>query len=221
MALSTAAGDARVILWTLGAIGQFLFLIHLFRRWIAEPYAPEELNPTWFLPSAGALTAPMTAPLDDGLIESTAWCLFGVGFVFWVVMLTIIVRRLIADAPMPAALRPSLFILFAPAGLAANAWFNLAPESGDVFPVAVSHFGLFMVIALVASMRFVSEAGVTLGWWSTTFPTATLAAAFLRLGEGGRPVEGLIGAGLLALATLFAAAALIITLRVAWRAARA
>ena len=206
-------------LWAMAAVGHLLLLAAYVGRWVTRDFSAAALNPTWFLPAAGLMTAPMTAPASVAL--HPILFLFGVGFSLWLILLPLVFRRVVFEPALAPKLRPTLFILAAPFGLAANALLRLTPELAPAFgtlPAAVlAYGGCFLLAALLLRVRFFLAAGVALSWWATTFPVATVAVALLRLSQlDGALLPRVLGLTALTFAGLGVAFALVATVRVAW-----
>ena len=132
----------------------------------------------------------------------------------WLGLLPVVLRRLVFEPALDPPLRPTLFILAAPAGLACNSILNLAPEAPVAVPATLAYFGVFMIAALLFQPRFILGAGVTLSWWGTTFPVATVATAILGLSQRtGSAVDLGVGVAVLALACAFTTVAVVATVR--------
>ncbi len=208
---SWGAGEG---LWMIASALHLISLLTFVGRWLTHDYAPSELNPTWFLPAAGIMTSAMTWP-GTGPI-AFPMVTFGAGLMLWVMLLPLVFRRLVFEPAVAPELRPTLFIVAAPFGLAAGALLTLFPQTSWHGPVLLLSGGAFFIAALVLQLRFISEAGITLSWWATTFPVATVAAGFLRVSEAAGPLTLYAGLALFALAILTTGFALIATARAAW-----
>ncbi len=221
MAAMVIGGQAAAVsplggpLWLAATLGHLMLLISFVGRWLTRDYGAGELNPTWFLPAAGIMTSALSWPGYG----PTALPLFTLasGAMLWVLLLPLVFRRLVFEPAIDPKLRPSLFILAAPFGLAAGGLMTLFPAIPTLIPAALLCGGAFFILVLVTQVRFLAEAGVTLGWWATTFPVATVAAGFLRLPAMELAEARWIGTGLMGLATLTTSIALIASLRSAGR----
>lgn len=198
-------------LWLLATVGHLLLLLRFVGQWLAREYAPEELNPTWFLPAAGIMTAALSWP-GFGPVALPAFTL-AAGAMLWLLLLPLVFRRLVFEPALEAKLRPSLFILAAPFGLIAGGFLTLVPDAPPQLVIAFLSAGAFFILVLLTQPRFLAKAGITLTWWATTFPIAAVAAAFLRLSGDPTDWASLAGTGLLVLATGTTSLAVIATLR--------
>lgn len=202
------------LIWLATSLGHLVLLFTFVGNWLTHEYSPEDLNPTWFLPAAGIMTAPMTWP-GVGPSEFPL-ALFGIGSVLWAMLLPIIFRRLVFEPAVSPELRPTLFIIAAPFGLAANALLTLFPDGNAHWPALLLSGGAFVILTLSVQISFLRRAGVSLSWWATTFPIATVAAGFLRLPASEAPLWSYLGVGGLMLAGLTTSFACLATVRSAW-----
>jgi len=203
------------MLWAGASAGHLLLLVGFVGRWLSHEYAPDDLNPTWFLPAAGLMTSPMTWPGHGPIIIPLM--LLGIGAFLWIVLLPLVFRRLVFEPAVAPELRPTLFILAAPFGLFSGALMTLFPESVPPLVMAALSGGTLFIFVLVTQWKFLSEAGVTLSWWAATFPVSTVAIGFLRTdpvgGDSSAPI--LAGLALGSLACLTSLIAVIATFRAA------
>ncbi|MEM7329079.1 MAG: hypothetical protein AAF437_10085 [Pseudomonadota bacterium] len=202
------------IIWLIASVFHFILLMAFVGRWLRHDYAPADLNPTWFLPAAGIMTSAMTWP-GFGPIEFPLLT-FGAGLMVWIMLLPLVFRRLVFEPAVAPELRPTLFIVAAPFGLAAGAHLTLFPTLEWHVPFLLLSGGAFFIAVLLLQLSFIRKAGITLSWWATTFPVATVAAGFLRVSDHSGEVALYLGAGLLLLACLTTSFALIATVRAAW-----
>lgn len=205
--------DIGGLIWLLASVGHFALLLGFVGRWLTHDFVPENLNPTWFLPAAGIMTSPMTWP-GYGPAELPI-ILLAVGGTLWVMLLPLVFRRIVFEPAVPAILRPTLFIIAAPFGLAAGALITLFPDPQSRIPFALLSGGAFFILVLMTQVRFLSKAGIVLSWWATTFPVATIAAGFFRIDHMKNSISLVIGGGLLALACLTTLMAVLATLQAA------
>jgi hypothetical protein len=101
------------LLWAGGALLQLGFTLAILSSWMFHShYDIKHANPAWFIPVVGNLFVPIVG----GRFASPelGWFFFSVGIVFWVVLMTIVVYRVVFHDPVPLRLQPTLFILLAP-----------------------------------------------------------------------------------------------------------
>ena len=138
-------------LWGIGAIVQLSLTLLVMHSWIHhDHYRLEHANPSWFIPVVGNIIAPITGT-KLGHME-VSWFFFGVGIVFWMVLLTIIINRLIFHEALPKRFKPMLFILLAPPSIGFVSYSSLVPELTDLSGILAS-VALFTAILLVLNIN--------------------------------------------------------------------
>ncbi|WP_417880494.1 SLAC1 anion channel family protein [Vibrio sp.] len=168
-------------LWGFGAIVQLSLTLLIMHSWIHhDHYQLEHANPSWFIPVVGNIIAPITGA-QLGYIE-VSWFFFGVGIVFWMVLLTIITNRLIFHAALPTPFKPMLFILLAPPSIGFVSYSSLVPELTDFSRILVS-VALFTAILLLLNINQFRKVGFYLSSWAFSFPVATFNVALFRYAE--------------------------------------
>ncbi len=174
-----AEGPARVI-WMIGATGQAALTLAVISGWIGHrPFQHLHVSPAWFIPAVGNVVAPV-AGVPLGFVE-LSWMFFAVGAMFWIVLLTLVMNRLIFHDPLPGKLLPTLVILIAPPAVAFLAWLSL--NGGVLDPFArILFYVAVMFAALVAVQAAQSFRGLpfALSWWALSFPLAALTIATYR-----------------------------------------
>jgi tellurite resistance protein len=105
-----------------------------------------------------------------------SWFFFSVGFVFWLVLQTIIFNRVIFHHPLPEKMIPTLFILIAPPAVGFIAYVKLT-GGVDNFARLLYYFALFIVLLLIALYRQFCSIQFYLSWWAYSFPVAAITIA--------------------------------------------
>lgn len=193
-AVPVQLGLARV-LWTVGAALHLALTLAVLRSWIEHSrYEVAHTNPAWFIPVVGNVLVPMAgirfAPAD------VSWLFFSVGLVFWIVLLTIVVYRLIFHPPLPGKMVPTLFILLAPPSASFLSWVALT-GGVDAFARILYFTAVFFFLLLLTQLPKFARLGFALSWWATSFPLAAFTIATLVMGERtGAEFYGWVGQGL-------------------------
>ncbi|WP_217125381.1 SLAC1 anion channel family protein [Hydrogenophilus thiooxidans] len=166
--------------WLLGAIGHALLVPMIMHTWLHHTnYQVTHINPAWFIPVVGNVVAPL-AGVGYGHLEAS-WYFFAVGIVFWLVLLTIVVHRLIFFEPLPQRLAPTLFILLAPPSVGMLAWLKLDGETLDATARILYGVALFLALVLATNaVRFV-KVPFFLSAWAYSFPLAALTVATMTM----------------------------------------
>jgi tellurite resistance protein len=209
-ALMALAPGAAHLIWIVGATGQGVFSVAVITSWIGHrPFQTPQLSPAWFIPAVGNLVVPVAGvPLG---YADVSWLFFSAGLMFWVVLLTLVMNRLMFHDPLPGRMVPTLMILVAPPAVGYIAWLRLAGEPGAFGHILLS-LGYVFALLVVAQARRFARIPFALSWWALSFPVAALSiASFLHAGSGGGAVYRLVGAGLLGLLVLLIAFLLVRT----------
>jgi len=201
-ALYTAYPAAAHVIWVLGAIGQGVLTIAVVSGWISHrPFEVGHLTPAWFIPAVGNVVVPV-AGVRLGYVE-LSWLFFSGGLVFWIVLLTLVMNRLVFHNPIPARLFPTLVILIAPPAVAFVAYLNLMEGQIDPFArILLNTAYVFTALVLVQGPKL-ARLPFALSWWALSFPVASLAIAsfaYARVAASGAHLV----IGYLALAALAA-----------------
>ncbi len=179
-------------LWVIGAVLQVLAMIMVLNAWVhRENLQPAHAVPVWFIPAVANVVLPL-AGVRLGMVE-VSWWFFAVGMLFWIVLLTLVLNRLLfVQPPIPQRLVPTLCILLAPPAVAFLSWLQLtgqhaqaggagAAGAHELDAMGHSLFGLALFFALFLATqvhRFV-RLPFFLSWWAFSFPTAAFATACL------------------------------------------
>lgn len=173
--------DLARLLWGVGAGAHLLLTIAVMSSWINQThYEIVHSNPAWFIPVVGNIVVPIAgvnfAPAD------LSWFFFAIGLLFWLVLLTIVVYRLIFHTPLPGKLVPTLFILLAPPSVGFIAWVALTGGI-DSFARLLYFAAVFLFLLLMVQLPRFSGLSFTLSWWAYSFPLAAFSIATMVMGE--------------------------------------
>lgn len=177
-------GPIALPLWIIGAVLQALVLLLILNAWVhRETLKPAHINPVWFIPAVANVLIPL-AGVRLGLIE-VSWWFFGVGVMFWGVLLTLVLARLILVQPfLPDRLVPALCIFLAPPAVGFLSWVLLTgqyPDGPGLDPVGHLLFGLslFFALFLVIQVPRFARLPFFISWWAFSFPVAAFTSACL------------------------------------------
>ena len=199
-------------LWAVGALAQLGVTAWVMGRWWkgngAGGLVWASVTPALFIPIVGNVLVPL-AGVPLGHVEWSA-AQFGVGLLFWPVVLILIGVRIATQGLWPERMRPASFIVVAPPAVVGLA----ALQFGAPAIVAWGLWGMALFSAAWAALqaRVIAAMPFGLPHWGLSFPLAALAALTLRLGQGGGFVATL-GTLLLALASLVITALVLATVK--------
>ncbi len=206
---STAKADGDVLslrgmtvgLWGLSSLGQLATTVWVCQRWWAGPKSGglswPVVAPGLLVPIVGNVLAPLAGvPLG---FAPWAAAQFGIGLLFWPVVLALMAVRLALQGLWPDRLLPSTFILIAPPAVIGLSSLQLgAPEVVGWICWGIALFTLLWVGTLLRRMG-----GTPFGMahWGASFPMAALAGLTLRL-AGTQGFMSMLATLLLALTSL-------------------
>ena len=179
MILASHLGQAAPLLaegiWIVAAVINVAISVIIVTFWIGRDCHISQVAPVWFIPVVGNLVIPIVgAPMG---YTQLGWMIFAVGLLFWLVLFTVILYRLIFERPLENPQRPSLFILIAPPALCFVSYVVL--KGGLVDGVASMFLGvsIFMLLILLPQVPALMRLPFGISWWSYTFPLAVFSVA--------------------------------------------
>lgn len=199
-------------LWLLGVVLQGGLTIAVISGWIGHrAFQTPHLSPAWFIPAVGNVIVPI-AGVQMGYVE-ISWYFLSVGLIFWIVLLTLVMNRLIFHDPMPGRLQPTLVILIAPPAVGFLAWFHLTNEIDAFARILMNGAYLFTALVAVQLPRIV-KLPFALSFWALSFPFAAVTiASFLFAQHTGSMAHHVFGIILMAVLVAIIVALLARTVR--------
>ena len=188
-------------LWWVGSLSQLWVTVWVLSRWWRGNQAGglqwATVTPALFIPIVGNVLVPLAGvPLGH-----TEWATaqFGIGLLFWPVVLVMLLVRVAVAGMWPERLRPAVFILIAPPAVIGLSALQLGAPVG----VAWGLWGvaLFSFLWAGSQARAIAGQPFAVPHWGLSFPLAAFAALTLRLATPGSMLA-VVGPVLLALATL-------------------
>lgn len=207
-------GDVVRPVFMLGVIAQAVLTLSVISGWVGNrSFQHGHLSPAWFIPAVGNVLVPLIGvPLG---YTDLSWFFFSFGIVFWIVLLTLVVNRLIFHDPLPGKLQPTLVILIAPPAIGFVAWVLLVGGLDPFGRILVNSAYVFAAIVIVQLPRLFTLP-FAMSFWALSFPVAALTVASFRYGElGGNAFFTQLGTGLLVVLTILIAGLLLRTVKAA------
>jgi len=188
-------------LWLAGTALQGVLAFAVIASWIGHrSFQHPHLGPAWFIPAVGNVIVPI-AGMAFGYVE-TSWFFFSMGLLFWIVLLTLVVNRLIFHDPLPARLQPTLVILIAPPAVGFVAYLQLTGGLDHFAHVLLEIAYVFAIVVLIQLPKLL-RLPFAMSFWALSFPLAALTIATLKYGAlAGSGFHLHLGQGLLALLLL-------------------
>ncbi|MFY9262456.1 MAG: hypothetical protein GX483_02915 [Actinomycetaceae bacterium] len=178
-ASSPVVPQAANVIWWFGAVGQLIIMLYVVSQWSKRSEIEmKHVTPVWLLPIVGNVIAAMAVP-RVGNVE-LAWLSFGVGLLFWLGILPILLYRLLlATEPFPKIMLPSYAIMLAPPAVVYISWFQLTGDATG--PVSYILYGTLWAFAILLVMEHkrLRQVPFALTYLAYTFPLAALAVVSL------------------------------------------
>lgn len=151
------------------------FAAWILSFWMRGEMPLESVHGGYFLPiSAAGLVGALTAA-ETGL-DWLAVGSFAIGIFFWLVISVFFFLRLALRPAMPAPLIPTLAIMIAPPAVASAAWLRISGGQPNHLFEGLSAMTAFMVLIQIMLLPRYRALPFSLGFWSFTFPVASVAA---------------------------------------------
>jgi tellurite resistance protein len=166
--------------WMIGAPMHLALLLRTLKVWFHKEFEIHAFNPSWFIPVVGPILIPI-AGVHWAHLEIN-WFFFAIGLIYWLVLLSIFMNRVIFHHPIPAKLVPTLFILIAPASVGFISYMRLT-DSLDGFARVLFYFGVFTALMLVTMADRFRRIPFFISWWAYTFPLDALTLSTILMAE--------------------------------------
>jgi tellurite resistance protein len=206
VALLPSLPGLALLFWAAGSALHLLLTLYIVSVWIHhDRFEINHINPAWFIPVVGNALVPI-AGVPLGYLE-LSWFFFSIGMLFWLILFTIIIYRMLFHQPLPDRLMPTFFIMIAPPAVGFIAYIGLAGLGGenglDAFARVLYYSSLFLTLLLLAQVGRFVRLHYFISWWAYSFPLAAVTIATLIMFETtGLLGFAIIGWTLLSLVTL-------------------
>jgi tellurite resistance protein len=169
---AAAAGRVLVIVFLAAtiAIGGWLT-----GQWMTGGIEPDSLHPGYLLPTAagGLIGANAAAQVH---LHALAEASFGIGVICWVLLSSMIMKRLFAGPALPSALVPTMAIELGVATVAGSAYFAVAGRTVSFLACALGGYAVLMAVVQVRLIPVYRRLSFTPGFWSFAFAYAAAAS---------------------------------------------
>ena len=228
-ATSTVRDLVIALAWVGVPLAFAISILFAYLLFIRSEVVPETVNGGWFIPPVVNIVVPLVlVPLVHGSAPATARFLllasygfWGMGFLLYLLIVTMLHQRLVLHALPHAGLAPSLWIGLGPIGVGALALLKMAAAGTAIFgslaptvalasklaATALWGFGVWWIVAAALLLVHYLRSGpipYAIGWWAFTFPLGAYTVATLSLAKAWS-LTGLAwaGAGLFVLLGVF------------------
>ena len=203
------APQAGSFLWWLSFALLLAFQLWGFLRLLYGGIELAQINAGWLILFVGGIVLPGPG-ISLGHAEAARFC-FGVSASIAPLLMAMLLYRAITGPALPAALRPTWFILLVPPSLIYANGVALYPDAAVLellFP-----FALMLAVALLLYARRFAQWPFGAPWWAFTFPLDALAYAAVRYAQDHASLVWKSVAGVaFAMATIVVATVLVRTL---------
>ncbi|MFF8479241.1 TDT family transporter [Streptomyces sp. NPDC015414] len=178
VALAPYAHTLAVVLVDVFLVITFVIGAWFTGQWIYGPLNIANLHPGYFLPTvAGGFVAAASA----GVVGQyqVARVMFGLGFICWLILGSMILGRLFFGPPLPPPLVPTLAIEVAPAAVATMAYVAAFGPQVTGVVVGLAGYGLLMVASQLRLIPMFMKLPFFPGFWAFTFSWAVVVSATL------------------------------------------
>jgi tellurite resistance protein len=155
------------------------------------------VTPVLFIPIVGNVLAPL-AGVPLGHAEWAA-AQFGIGLMFWPVVMVMLPVRIAVYGLWPERLRPTVFIVLAPPTVVGLSALQLGAPA--VLGWLCWGMALFTFLWVGTQARKIAAMPFSITHWALSFPLAAFSALTLRLATPGSPLA-VLGPALLAASSL-------------------
>ena len=167
------------VLWLVGSLVQVWVTVWALGSWLQGSPAGKlwpSITPVLFIPVVGNVLAPL-AGVGLGY-SSWAYAQMGIGLLFWPVVLTLLIARVIQHSPLPDRILPTWMITVAPPAVLGIDMLHagLPGVSGALWGVA-----LFFVLWASTLAKRMAAQHFALPFWGLSFPLAAFSALSLQL----------------------------------------
>jgi tellurite resistance protein len=160
-------------LWIVGTIIQIYLTFKILSLWVWQTrYEIKHFNPSWLIPIVGNLLVPVSGIVH--LSKEPMWIFYSVGIVFWIIMFSLILNRIVFHHPLSQKLLPTFFILIAPPAVGFISYVKLVGEV-DSYAKILYYFALFLTLFLLTQWDKFIKSKFFLSWWAYLFPLGSMA----------------------------------------------
>lgn len=169
------------IVWIVGATFHLFAMLAVLNAWVhRENLQAAHACPVWFIPAVGNVVVPL-AGVKLGYIE-VSWMFYSVGLIFWLVLLSLVMYRLMfVQPPLPDRLKPTIAIFLAPPTVAFSSWIALtgltSGQALDPFGHILMGIAFFFTFFLMTQFGRFAKLPFFMSWWAYSFPSAALTVA--------------------------------------------
>jgi tellurite resistance protein len=168
-------------LFLIAAPAHLLMTLLVLSQWFyGTQFQQPHINPAWFIPIVGNILVPIPAA-TFGYSEA-GWFFFSIGIVFWPVLLTLFLHRMLFQPALTPRMMPTIFILIPPPAIGFIAYIKLT-QTLDGFARILFFTAVFMTLLAFSQLNRLRSIPFFVSWWAYSFPLAAITIATLVMHE--------------------------------------
>lgn len=161
--------------WWAGTILHLYFTLTILSIWIQHTkFEITHMSPAWFIPVVGNILVPIAGV--HHVNTEICWLFFSTGLIFWIILFSIVMNRIIFHAPLAQRMIPTLFIMIAPPAVGFISYVKLT-DSLDSLSRVLYYFALFLTMLLLFQAKMFAKLKFFISWWAFSFPLAAMTIA--------------------------------------------
>lgn len=167
------------VIWIIGIVPTLALSFVIVTRLLNGNHEPGNAVPALLIPVLGTINIAVTGgTMPFPWAHEINLLSLAIGGIVALVFLSLILSRLIHQAPLPAGSTPSMMIMIAPFEVGFLGYTNFEQRI-DPFASILYYFGLFLFIVLFFKV-FKKSIPFGASWWAVGFPMAALSNAALK-----------------------------------------
>jgi tellurite resistance protein len=167
------------VIWIIGTIPTLALSFVIVTRLLNGNHEPGNVVPALLIPVVGTINIAVTGgTMPFSWAHEINLLSLAIGGFIAIVFVSLILSRMIHQAPLPAGLTPSMLILIAPFEVGFLGYTNFEQRI-DPFASILFYFGLFLFIVLFFKV-FKKSIPFGASWWAVGFPMAALSNAAIK-----------------------------------------
>lgn len=177
--IDTYSQKSGQLIWVIGTVLTLALSFVIVTRLLSGSLDPNNVVPALLITVVGTLNIAVTSgTIPFPWVHEINLLSLAIGGIIALIFLTLILSRLIHQAPLPAGLTPSMMIMIAPFEVGFLGYTNFEQRI-DPFASILFYFGLFLFIILLFKI-FKKSIRFSASWWAVGFPMAALSNAALK-----------------------------------------
>ncbi|WP_053377390.1 SLAC1 anion channel family protein [Paenibacillus sp. FJAT-27812] len=167
------------VIWIIGTVLTLALSFVIISRLLNGNHDPGNAVPALLIPVVGTINIAVTGgTMPFSWAHEINLLSLAIGGFIAIVFVSLILSRMIHQAPLPEGLTPSMLILIAPFEVGFLGYTNFEQRI-DPFASILFYFGLFLFIILFFKV-FKKSIPFGASWWTVGFPMAALSNASIK-----------------------------------------